>query len=201
VLVLLVLSLVGGVVVGVVRGGTLDALGRIRVFLPVLFVLAGVVLLVGWAVPSLYSAAWVFATGLLALFAAANPRLPGLPLLLAGLALNALVIVANGGQMPVSSWATDQAGAPSQVIQDARHEPADRSTVLRPATDVIPLAFPGVPAVVSAGDVLAAAGLALFGASAPVRARRTLDARRSHRRREGPGRSGRAGRAGRAAAR
>ncbi len=171
VFVLLVLALVGGVTVGLIRGGTLDALVRVYVSRPWMFVATIAALSVSRFIPGLYAAAWVLATVAVALFAAANSRLPGVGLLWAGIALNTVVILANGGQMPVSLWAAERAGvSASEIYASAQHTPGDDNTVLRPATDVIPLAFPGAGAVISIGDVLAAAGVGMFGAVAPVRA-------------------------------
>ncbi|WP_052914508.1 DUF5317 domain-containing protein [Protofrankia coriariae] len=176
--VLLVLALVGGVTVGLIRGGTLDALVRVYVSRPWMFVATIAALSVSRFIPGLYAAAWVLATVAVALFAAANSRLPGVGLLWAGIALNTVVILANGGQMPVSLWAAERAGvSASEIYASAQHTPGGDNTVLRPATDVIPLAFPGAGAVISIGDVLAAAGVGMFGAVAPVRARRTLESR------------------------
>jgi hypothetical protein len=177
--VLLLLAIVIGVVTGLLRGGSLNALGRVRVFRPWLFLAALLALVVGRVIDGTFAASWVTATVLLALFAAANTRLPGLGLVLVGVALNTAVIVANGGQMPVSMWAADRAGLPaSTVVSSPLLDPADSKTALRGVGDVIPLAIPHVESVVSAGDVLVASGIGLFGALAPVRARRTLDARR-----------------------
>lgn len=180
--VLLVLVLVVGVVIGLVRGGTLTALGRIYVTRPRLFLGALAALVLGRLVPGLHSLGWIVATVLMALFAAANSRLPGLSLLLAGLALNAVVVTANGGRMPVTTADALRAGVSLAAVDDNRlleRDPPDPA--LRVATDVIPLPLPVAPSVVSLGDVLLSAGLGLFGAVAPLRARRTLEARRAER--------------------
>jgi hypothetical protein len=91
----------------------------------------------------------------------------GTPVRLAtlGLALNALVITANGGYMPVN------VAALHAVHRDARaHEvasgqlysntrPAGPSTRLRVLSDIIPIASPGgLSNVFSIGDLLIAAG-------------------------------------------
>ncbi len=179
VFVLLVLALVGGVTVGLIRGGTLDALVRVYVSRPWMFAATIATLIAGRLVPGLHAAAWVVATVAIVLFAAANSRLPGVGLLWVGIALNTVVILANGGRMPVSLWGAERAGVPvSELRASAQHTPGDADTVLRPATDVIPLAFPNAAAVVSIGDVLVASGIGLFGAVAPVRARRALESRR-----------------------
>nr|MDT0665237.1 DUF5317 family protein [Micromonospora sp. DSM 115978] len=133
-------------------------------------------------VPGLHSLGWIVATMLMALFAASNSRLPGLSLLLAGLALNAIVITANGGQMPVTTSDAQRAGVSAADLADDRLVELDPpNPALRVATDVIPVPLPVTPAVVSVGDVLVAAGVGLFGAVAPLRARRTLEARRRER--------------------
>ncbi|WP_232291782.1 DUF5317 domain-containing protein [Frankia sp. QA3] len=178
-LVLLVLTLVCGLGVGLARGGTLGALARVHVLRPWLFAAVILVLAVGGLVPALHSPAWIVAAVLAALFAGMNNRLPGLGLLVTGIIANAAVITANGGQMPVSLWGADRAGVPiDDILASAFHSPAGDGTSLRLLSDIIPLPFPGVPAVVSIGDVAIAAALGLFGAVTPVRAWRTLQARR-----------------------
>ncbi len=187
VFVLLVLALLGAVAIGLIRGGTLEALRRIHVTR--LWLLAAVVLaiLAGRLVPGLHVPGWIAATMLMALFAAANSRLPGLGLVLAGMVLNAVVITANGA-MPVSVDRAARIGIDPAGIQSSRLlEPLGDDTVLGPAASVIPFPFPGAHSMISIGDVLVASGAGLFGAVAPVRARRTLDARR---RRAGSGRRG-----------
>ncbi len=180
VFVLLVLALAGGIAVGLVRGGTLRALGRIDVARPWTFAAVVAALLIGRIIPGTHAAGWVAATVGIALFAAANPRLPGLGLLLAGIALNTAVILANGGQMPVSLAGAERAGVPVRDVQSSsQYTPGGAGTVLRPATAVIPVAFPNAPAVVSLGDIMIASGVGLFGAVAPMRARRTLESRRA----------------------
>ncbi|WP_231861358.1 MULTISPECIES: DUF5317 domain-containing protein [Frankia] len=178
-LVLLVLTLVCGLGVGLARGGTLGALARVHVLRPWLFAAVVLVLAVGGLVPALHSPAWIVAAVLAALFAGMNNRLPGLGLLVTGIIANAAVITANGGQMPVSLWGADRAGVPiDDILTSAFHTPAGDGTSLRLLSDIIPLPFPGAPAVVSIGDVAMAAALGLFGAVTPVRAWRTLRARR-----------------------
>ncbi|WP_230204756.1 DUF5317 domain-containing protein [Parafrankia elaeagni] len=163
---------------GLARGGTLDALSRVYIARPLLFVGVVAVLAFGRLVGPLHSPAWILASAGLLAFALTNSRLPGLPLLCAGVILNAVVISANGGDMPVSEWGADRAGVPVEDIRSSDfHTVADSGTSLRLLSDILPLPTPAAPAVVSLGDVLMAAGLGLFGGVAPVRARRTLQAR------------------------
>lgn len=93
-----------------------------------------------------------------------NRRLPGVPLLAAGLLLNALVVAANGA-MPVSRYAAARAGVAVRAAAapgDPRHRIADAATRLTALGDVVPVALPPRREVVSLGDCLLAAGLALL---------------------------------------
>ncbi len=100
---------------------------------------------------------------LLLLFAWTNRRLPALWLVMAGLVLNILVIGVNGG-MPVSASALETAGASAEGLLGegtAKHHlmgPEDRLTSLG---DVIGIP-PPIGAVISIGDVLLYAGVAIL---------------------------------------
>ena len=94
--------------------------------------------------------------------AARNVRMPGMPLILLGLALNAAVIVANGG-MPVSEEALRTSGQDA-VLADLQEAGADKhhletdGDVLRPLGDVIGVP-PPVSQAISVGDVIVYLGL------------------------------------------
>jgi len=138
-------------------------------------------------------------TGVLALsyafllaFAVANVRLPGMPLIMLGLACNGLVIVANGG-MPVSREALGDSGQAS-VIQQLLDEGADKhhlmadDDVLTFLADVIAVPAP-VHQVMSVGDVFVYVGLiwltiAAMRARTPSSSSRLLPFRGKHRRGE-----------------
>jgi hypothetical protein len=167
---LVVVVLVLAAAVGVASGGRPGALGRVP--------LSGWRLLLGAAVCQLagslatrvagsevpYEIGSLAAVGLLIGFLLSNTRLPGVPLVAAGLLVNALVVLANGA-MPVSRWAAARAGVDLTAISagaDARHAVAGAGTSLRLLSDVVPVPIPGFPEVVSPGDVLVAAGLALL---------------------------------------
>ncbi|HVQ90603.1 MAG TPA: DUF5317 domain-containing protein, partial [Mycobacteriales bacterium] len=106
------------------------------------------------------------AAGLTLTFCLRSRAVAGLGLVSAGLLLNALVILANGG-MPVSAAASLRAGLdPAAAAAGPRHQPEDGSTRLRPLGDVIPVPLPARPEVVSVGDLLGAAGLAQLIVSA-----------------------------------
>jgi hypothetical protein len=114
-------------------------------------------------------------------FCVRNIRILGVPLITAGLVLNALAVSANGA-MPVSRTAADRAGVSVATIaagDDPRHELGNAQTRLRPATDVIPVPMPRFPEVVSLGDALIAAGigeLVFFGMHRPRRRRKPVPA-------------------------
>jgi hypothetical protein len=113
---------------------------------------------------------------LLLLFAVMNVRLPGMPLILFGLACNAVVIVANGG-MPVSVDALERSGQ-SDVVQPLIEEGADKhhalddDDMLTFLADVIPVHGP-IAQVISVGDVFVYAGL-IWLVVAAMRARSPL---------------------------
>ncbi len=114
-----------------------------------------------------YRAALVLAAGPAAVFLLRNRRLPGVGLLAAGLLLNAVVVLANGA-MPVSAYAAARAGVPAAAVEairvgaDPRHESAGARTRLRLLGDVVPVPTPLRREVLSPGDCVAAAGLALL---------------------------------------
>lgn len=99
---------------------------------------------------------------LLLLFAFANVRLPGMPLVLIGLAANFVVIAANGG-MPVSEDALRDSGQ-AEVIAELRNDGADKhhlmneDDVLTFLADVIGIPKP-VGQAVSVGDLFQYGGL------------------------------------------
>lgn len=83
-----------------------------------------------------------------------------------GTLLNAIVVTANGGVMPVSAKALKQAGLdyllkPGQFNWDIRHTLIDASTRLSFLGDIIPK--PGIgkvmPEVASIGDIIIAVGV------------------------------------------
>lgn len=122
--------------------------------------------------------ALVMTTLLVALFVYGNRQVAGTPLIAGGLLLNLAVLTANGA-MPVSVEAAERAGlrrADLQLGADAMREPVSRSTSLKALGDVIPVALPWRPQVVSPGDVLVAAGvgLLLVSAGAPQTVRRPV---------------------------
>jgi len=153
-------------------------LARIRVrAVRLLLVAAAVQLLTAWAAPGSALAratALMLTTVLVGLFLAGNARLPGVPLIALGLLLNVVVVSANHA-MPVSVDAAATAGIARgdlHLERDAMRVPTGPGTRYRLLGDVVPVALPRYPQVVSAGDVLVAAGVGLLLLSAGVRRRR-----------------------------
>jgi hypothetical protein len=86
----------------------------------------------------------------------ANWHLPGMRLVTLGLGLNALVIGANGA-MPVDPDAIRALGIDGATVPPGKHTLLDETTRLPWLADVWPL--PLLRSIISAGDVVLAAGL------------------------------------------
>lgn len=112
--------------------------------------------------------------GAVAVWLLVNRTLPGLLLAAAGMALNVLVIAANGA-MPVLESSAERAGI-GQSLDDAgiKHERLDEDTVLPWLGDAIPVR--PFKEVLSVGDVVLALGLCRV-----VDRRMTKDKRPRHR--------------------
>ena len=177
---LVVTVLLSALLVGRLSNGSLDGLGQVRLRTPGLVAAALVVQLAGTLIGGpAHPAGLALSSGLAVAFLLRNRKLAGTGLVAAGLLANAVVIGANGA-MPVSLGAAERAGAPVEQLlagTDPRHELAGDATRLRWLADVIPVRLPVRPEVVSAGDVLVAAGLAQL----VVVAMRTSPTRRARR--------------------
>jgi Family of unknown function (DUF5317) len=166
-------------IVGLLRGGSLRALSEVRV--QALWVLyAGLVLQVGfdiwnpdWLGPSGGLAVLLATNLLIAIFFWLNREQPGSLLAATGFLMNVVVIAFNGA-MPVSHWAADLAGLGGNFPVGLKHEWLTDQTLLPWIADVIPI--PG-NTVVSAGDVVLAAGIAWFVFSSTTRETSEAEAR------------------------
>lgn len=177
---LVVAVLLAALVLGWLAGGSLDRLGDVGLRSRRLVVAALLIQLVGVVVGGpFYPAGLVLSLGLVSWFLAKNRGIRGTGLVALGLLANAVVVAANGA-MPVSEAAVARAGVSTQDLltgADTRHLLAGEATRLPWLADVIPVALPLRPEVVSPGDVLVAAGLAqlvLLGMLRTPRLRRAL---------------------------
>ncbi len=159
---LALLVLLGALCIGWAARGSLTALGDLSLRDAWLVVVALVVQLLGGLVGGVAYPLGLAVSALMVLrFLTRNRGVRGTGLVGVGLLLNALVVGANGA-MPVSVHASGQAGVTTQAIlagDDPRHELSGPDTLFPWLADVVPVALPWRPEVVSAGDVLITAGL------------------------------------------
>lgn len=159
-------AVLGGLIGGLVTGGSLARLGQVRLrWAPVVALGTAVQVLLFWSPLGSAlgpAAAFGYITSNVAVLAAvaANLAIPGLSLLLVGGALNLLAIVANGGYMP-ASWA---ALATAGIVPEPGYSNsvASDAAVLGPLTDLfaVPSWVP-MANVFSVGDILIGVGVAI----------------------------------------
>ena len=157
-------ALGGAVAVGVLTGGRPTRVAEVRFRWPIAGI-GGVVLQLIPATGTLGIALLLSSFVLLGLAAGANVRLPGFPLILAGVALNFLVISVNGG-MPVTAHALLASGQQATLTDlvehgGSKHHLATEADDLVVLADAIPLGAP-IRQAVSVGDLLAYSGAAWF---------------------------------------
>ena len=174
-MVLVALTVAAGVVLGYARQGRLRRLGQADLRFPALIGVAlagqvGLSAVAGTGGPA-RTALLIAVNAALLGFAWANRMLPGMGLVMLGFALNALVILANGG-MPVAPEALAAIGERPAVLATGRHrllQPGDRLSVL---ADVLPV--PVLRSVYSVGDVTLAAGTGTLVANLMCRRRAAI---------------------------
>lgn len=98
---------------------------------------------------------------LLLIFTYANRRNKWLLLLGIGAMLNAVVIFANGGVMPVRQEIVKVFGYHGDVAMQGLYKLTDKNTKLYFLADIIPIRFPK-PGIASIGDITEILGMALF---------------------------------------
>jgi Family of unknown function (DUF5317) len=152
------------VALGLVLGGSLGRLAETRLRAPWLFLAAIGLQVVAFPVAGLpwrthetvASVLWIASYGLLVAAAALNWRIPGVPVVAAGMLLNLAAILVNRGTMPVSSEAMHDAGrtAVTQANSTALTDPSLPWLIDRwAAPEWLPLAN-----VYSIGDIVIAFG-------------------------------------------
>lgn len=166
-MVLVLATVLGAALIGYARGGRLANLGHVELrhgWLVFASVLAQVVLAAVTAMDG--PAATVSAPLLLASHAAllafvvSNRLLPGMLLIFAGFAMNASVITANGA-MPVARHALlAVSGGTATTITPGKHRLLVDGDLLTPLADIF--AIPVLRTVVSAGDIVLAAGVGIL---------------------------------------
>jgi len=174
-----------GVIVGLIRGGNLANLGRLRLRATYLILLA---LLIQVLIFPLGSGGPVVAVGtayfhllsyaLLLAFVVLNRRYPEILVMGVGLVLNLVVIAANGGYMPASAIALTRAGLPevATALREGLHHAntvlMGEATRLNFLGDFLYLPA-GVPLATafSIGDVVLGLGLAVLLARRMVKRR------------------------------
>jgi hypothetical protein len=119
---------------------------------------------------------YVLSLALIAIWVAANWRIPGMALIAIGLGLNVAVIAANGGHMPVSPEGARLAGHYEAL---AAGDPATSKHALMSSEQaqlwwlgdiiVIPRGVPGA-VVLSVGDIVLTVGIAILCYSTLLRA-------------------------------
>jgi hypothetical protein len=168
---LLLYAVIAGLLLGLARGGSMSALGRVQIrWWPV--ALAGLLFqlllfsppvaeVVGDTGPALY----VASTALVLVALVPNLRQPGFALIALGALLNFLVIVANGGQMPASPAAfaglNGIAAVPVEYFSNSLLSGPHTAFPLLGDVFYLPRPLPFAN-VFSLGDVLIGLGGALF---------------------------------------
>jgi DHA3 family macrolide efflux protein-like MFS transporter len=176
----LILSLVFGLGLGLLAGGSLENLASVKLRLVQLLFLG---LFLRYATQfAIENGSAIADEARLPLFGAGfllllfglwvNREHPGLPLAFVGILLNAVAIVTNGGFMPVWEPSILAAGFPATELGSSFHKivgaaagggiPSDFLAQAGPLGDIIPIPIPFIRNVASIGDLFLAAGLAFF---------------------------------------
>ena len=180
---MLTLGIFIGLLFGLVAGGSLTNLASIRLrwiwalslavivrFLTEAALTAGVDVVEALRVPLLAASFGILLAGLWV-----NRSFPGLSIAFVGIVTNAVVILANGGYMPIWEPSLALAGFTPEDVQSAIHIilpatlDADFLLSIGPFSDVIPIPFPIIRNVASIGDVFLTVGLAFFLFAATLR--------------------------------
>jgi hypothetical protein len=172
-------GIVIGLIVGFIRAGWrngLAALSQIRIkgglIFPLLLVIQFILYFLHGKIQMIeqyngYMFMVVYAAGLCMLWL--NRKEKGFWWIFAGVALNFIVMLVNGGKMPVSVEATASVLDPSyaQMLIDgtavSKHAALDGSTILPFLGDIIPLTTPyPIRQVISIGDVIMNFGIFVY---------------------------------------
>ncbi len=163
-------ALLGGILLGALTRGRLDALADMP-FRWGWLVAAGLVLQILLFSPPaaglpdpIAPALYVASTGAVLVAVVANSRIPGMALVAAGAGSNLLAILANGGRMPADPSALAAVG--DTLPDGATNSVLLGDPALRPLTDIFALpSWLPLANVFSIGDVLIAVGIAVVVAA------------------------------------
>jgi len=158
-----------GLLLGLVCGGSVRNLGGVRlrfewVVIP-LFVVQALARgrLAGASASSLGVSIWLVGTLVLLAFLAPDWRQPGVWVSGVGMALNMLVVLANGGMPVVPPGQVPASQAAASLAQSAGfYHLAGPGTILVTLGDVLPLGMGATTTLLSAGDVLLTLGVAIY---------------------------------------
>lgn len=165
------LVIIASLIIALARGGRFGNLAQIELryfwllFVPLLlqviaFSPVGDLVVFQVAVAQLL---YIASLGLAAFALWLNRQLPGIRWIAVGLFLNFLVILLNGGFMPVSAAARQFAGLPPVLAREMNVIPLTDTTLLPWLSDVLPLpAILPFANVFSVGDALIAIGGVIF---------------------------------------
>lgn len=173
---LLAISILIGLVIGLIAGGRWQALAEWRVrwiwLALVSFAIQWLVVKFEWRdLSSGLINVFIVGAALAGVFALRNWRLPGMSVIFAGLVLNLVVMLANGGHMPVTPELLTEAGRGDKLAAYGVGQPLPQSKDIPLPAGAANLWFlsdvfvsPPAPFrfVFSPGDVLLAAGGAYF---------------------------------------
>lgn len=166
-MVLVLATVLCAVLIGYARGGRLANLGYVHLqqgWLVVASVVAQVALaavgMAGGPTATMAPPMLLVSHGALLAFVVCNRILPGMLLVFAGFAMNAAVITVNGA-MPVARDALLAVSrGEATTITPGKHRLLAEGDLLTPLADIF--AIPVLRTVVSAGDVVLAAGVAIL---------------------------------------
>jgi len=178
----LIAGILLGLLLGLRAGGRLDNLANIQLRWPLLLIAA---VLVRFGTEGLLNLGVgvvdqlrvpLLATGFVLLLIGLwiNRGYPGLSIAFVGILLNGVVIVVNGGHMPIWATSLTAAGLTPDHVTSALHfvVPGEASDFFLHALilgDIIPVPIPIVQNVASLGDLFLTAGLAFFLFASVVR--------------------------------
>ena len=179
---MLIAGILLGLLLGLRAGGRLDNLANIQLRWPLLLIAAVIVrfgtegllnLHVG-VVEDLRAPLLALGFGLLLIALWVNRYYPGISIAFVGILLNGMVIVVNGGFMPIWATSLEAAGLTRPEVTSALHrvvegEPADFFLHALILGDIIPVPLPLIQNVASLGDLFLTAGLAFFLFASVVR--------------------------------